>query len=453
MTGPSPTLPLPPVPGPLPAATPLVVGLSGGLDSTVLLHRLAGDAGLRARGLRAIHVDHGLHPDSAAWGRACARDCAALGIALDIVAVDARDAAGLGPEGAARRARHAAFERLLGDDEVLVLAHHLDDQAETFLLRALRASGPDGLAAMRPWRRFGRAWLWRPLLGLPRDALRAYAQAHGLAWIEDPGNDDDRFDRNFLRAQVLPLLRGRWPHASAALARSAALGADAAELLHAGDARALARVATADPRCLSVAALSALPRARRQRVLRHWIVGLGLPPLPAQGVSRIEHDLLGARPDADAAFAWHGARVRCWRGLLHADVERVPLPQDWSVAWDGRAPLPLPTGGTLALEGADALPGTCRVHARRGGERIHRAGRAHSQALKQVLQALEVPPWVRAGLPLVSDDTGTVLAAGDLVHAARLDAWLREHDARLRWTDPADASPPARVDACDPHCD
>ncbi|GAB3344835.1 tRNA lysidine(34) synthetase TilS [Marilutibacter aestuarii] len=453
MTGPSPTLPLPPVPGPLPATTPLVVALSGGLDSSVLLHRLAGDRVLRARGLRAIHVDHGLHPDSVAWGRACARACAALGIALEVVTVDARDTRGLGPEGAARKARHAAFERLLRDDEVLVLAHHLDDQAETFLLRALRASGPDGLAAMRPWRRFGRAWLWRPLLGLPRDALRAYAHAHDLAWVEDPGNEDDRFDRNFLRARVLPLLRERWPHASAALARSSELGADAADLLRAGDSRALARVATADPRCLSVAALSALPRARRQRVLRLWMDRLGLPPLPAQGVSRIEHDLIGARPDAGAAFAWHGVRVRRWRDLLHADHERAPLPVDWSVAWDGREPLSLPTGGALELVGAEALPGPCRVHARRGGERIQRAGRGHSHALKQVLQALEVPPWVRTRLPLLSDAAGTLLAAGDLVLAARLDAWLREHDARVLWTDPADAPPPALADAREPRCD
>ncbi len=450
-----PTLPLPPLPDALPVAAPLLVALSGGLDSTVLLHRLAAEPELRERGLRAIHVEHGLHPAAADWGPACEALCAGLAIPLARVAVRVEAHAGRGTEAAARESRHAAFASALQAGEVLALAHHRDDQAETFLLRALRASGPDGLAAMRAWRRFGDGWLWRPFLALPRDALLAYARHHGLDWVEDPSNTDEAFDRNFIRHRVLPVLRERWPHAAASLARSAALNAGAVDLLADGDAEALAQAGTVDPRILSASALASLPVVRRQRVLRRWIAGLGLPPLPAQGIAHVECDLLVARNDADARFAWHGARILRWGDLLHADLQRPALPRDWQAAWDGRAPLELPGGGMLALEGASALPCPCRVHARHGGERIQLAGRTHQHALKHVLQSLQVPPWVRAHLPLLSGHDGTLLAAGDLVHAAGFDAWLRGNGARLRWCEPSPPVPappqvPGGATAIDP---
>src|SRR5690606_24536585 len=136
-------------------------------------------------------------------------------------------------------ARHAAFADALADGGIIGLAHHQDDQAETFLLRALRGSGPEGLAAMRPWRRCGAGWMWRPLLDQPRARLEAWARARGLAWIEDPANADPAHDRTFLRATLMPLFRQRWPAAGSAFARSASLSADAADLLAAGDAAAL----------------------------------------------------------------------------------------------------------------------------------------------------------------------------------------------------------------------
>ncbi|MCD9031488.1 tRNA lysidine(34) synthetase TilS [Luteimonas sp. Y-2-2-4F] len=429
----APDLPLipPQAPGPVLAAC------SGGLDSSVLLHRLAADPALRAHGLRAVHVHHGLQPGADAWAAHCEDACAALGVPLEVRRVRVEDPRGLGPEAAAREARHAAFRALLRPGELLALAHHRDDQAETFLLRALRASGVDGLAAMAPWRACGPGWLWRPLLDTPRDALRAWALARGLRWIEDPSNAGSDPDRNFLRHQVLPGLHARWPHAGASLARSAALAAQARTLLDDGDAMALAAALAADPAVLRVDALRALPPARRARMLRRWIAACALPPLPAAGVDWIEAGLPAASHDTAARFEWAGARVRRWRGLLHAGPARPPLPPAFSADWDGARPLRLPTGDLLALEGDEASPAfdaPLRVHARRGGERLRLPGRAHRHALKGVLQSLGVPPWERERLPLLSDAAGDLLAAGDLVYAAGFDAWLRARRARLRWT-------------------
>ncbi len=410
----------------------VLVGVSGGLDSTALLHALAVAFNADRARLRAIHVHHGLHAHADGWAAHCQQACDEMGITLAIAHVDVACDAGNGLEAAARKARHAAFEAELDDDEVLVLAHHRDDQAETFLLRALRASGPDGLGAMRRWRRFGRGWLWRPLLDLPRSALLAYAQQHGLQWIEDPSNTDTTLDRNFLRHRVLPLLRERWPHVESSFARSAALSAEASELLDEEDAQALLSVRNPDPRTIDVERLRGLPVARRARVLRRWIDELKLPPLPSRGVAQIEATLLDAATDARAEFAWSDAIVRRWRDVLHADIQLSPLPNDWQVHWDGHQPLALPGGGALQLLGTDGFDAPLRVHARQGGERIRLPGRSHSHSLKHVLQDKDVPPWQRERLPLLSAPDGELFAAGDLVYSLTFEAWLHAHGARLR---------------------
>lgn len=433
------------------------MAFSGGLDSTVLLHALASATPARVRGLRAWHVHHGLHDQADEWAAHCRAICATLAVPVTVSRASVARDGGCGREAAARDARRAVFADGLDDGEALALAHHRDDQAETFLLRALRASGPDGLGAMESCRRFGRGWLWRPLLEVPRAALEAYAARHGLHWIEDSSNSDQSLDRNFLRHGVLPLLRERWPHAAAALARSAELCGEAGQLLDEQDDRALTDAAGPEPMSLSRASLLQLSAPRRARVLRRWIDVLGLPSLPAEGVAQVESVLLPARADASATFQWHGAAIRAWRDRLHADWLRPPLPDGWHMAWNGIARLRLPGGGVLSLlaaapEGdraqdaagehagiAGGFGRTLVVHARAGGERITLPGRDHGHSLKQVLQDAGVPPWQRATMPLLSTGEGELLAAGDRIAAARFEQWLRKHDARLVWT--ADARP------------
>ncbi|KTF33750.1 tRNA lysidine(34) synthetase TilS [Xanthomonas vesicatoria] len=423
------------IPLQLPATPPgaVLIAYSGGMDSGVLLHALAALPAYRDRGLRALHVHHGLHADADAWAAHCQRTCAGLQVPLQIVRVQVARDRGLGLEAAARQARHTAFAEILAPAEWLALAHHRDDQAETFLLRALRASGPDGLAAMRIQRPFAQGILWRPLLAHARADLQAYARLHALHWIDDPSNTDARYDRNFLRTQVLPLLQQRWPQAAAALARSAQLSADASDLLQHDDLAVLPDLLTENG-ALDLHLLRAQPAARRPRLLRAWAAAAGAPPLPAQGVAALEREIATHAPDRQACFAWQQIQVRRWRHCLYLLGPTPPWPAQWSAHWDGAQPLSLPDGAQLHLHGPAGLrfAQPLLVRGRHGGERIVLPQRTHSHQLKHVLQTADLPPWQRERLPILwADDQ--VLAAGDRIVSAALTHWLQANGARLQW--------------------
>ncbi len=420
----------------LDAATdhPVMVGFSGGLDSTVLLHLLAHAPTRAAGSVRAVHVHHGLQAQADDWAAHCRRVCSAWGIDLQVIHARVSHDQGDGLEAAARRARHAAFQNQLQANEWLALAHHLDDQAETFLLRALRGSGVDGLAAMRPLRAFGHGQLWRPLLEVPRTALQAYARQHQLQWIEDPSNQQADFDRNFLRLQVMPLLRERWPHAAAAMTRSAGLCAEASALLAVEDQAALQRC-TDTAGALRISALAVLSDGQQARLLRAWVQQQGLPPLPANGVASIQRQLLCSDHDRLAEFRWQHACITRWRDGLHLVPSLPAWPTAWQRSWDGRQPARLPDGGVLSLHGAPALERPLLLRQRQGGERIQLPRRTHRHTLKHCLQQSDVPPWLRSHLPLLCDGD-EVLAVADRIISASLQQWLHERGAHLHWQVP-----------------
>ena len=263
-----------------------VVAFSGGLDSTVLLHALAADPGNREIPIVAVHVDHGLHEDSSDWSAHCGAVAVSLGVKFISKRVLVDDESGHGPEAAARDARYRVLESLLGHDDWLLSAHHQDDQAETLLLNLVRGSGPAGLAGIAEIRSFAAGWLVRPLLPFAQNDLRNYAALHELSWIDDPSNDDQQFDRNFLRHEIMPRLESRWPEAARRLQRSSRLASDAASLL---DELAAIDAATLGdrPDRLQIDGLSALPVRRQRNVLRYAIRQLGLATPSAAHVQKV----------------------------------------------------------------------------------------------------------------------------------------------------------------------
>lgn len=397
--------------------TGLVVGLSGGLDSRVLLRALARVAPAFALPLRAVHVHHGLSPNADAWAERCAGFCAADGVALEVRRVRVGEGASL--ENAARAARHTAFARLLRPGEALLLAQHRDDQAETVLFRLVRGAGVTGLGAMRASRRLGVAGgdhvpCWRPFLGLPRAALLAYARAQDLEWVEDESNADPGLDRNYLRHEILPRLAARWPAVSRTLADTALRLQEADDLLQALAGELAASCIDADGR-LRVAALAALAPPRQRLLLRHWLQQQCFRLPDAAVIAAILDDAVPARPDAMPRVAWPGGEVRRYRDHLYALPLLSPPPPDWACDWDPASPLLLPDGRRLQIVGSGAPAGPWRVRFRRGGERLRPALGQPSRELRTWLQEQGVPPWVREHLPLV-------FAADELIAVAGL-AW------------------------------
>ena len=425
----------------------IVIAFSGGLDSTVLAHRLV-KARRRLAHLRLIHVDHGLQAASAEWAKACAVQARRWRVPLIVLRAAISRRKGDSPEAAARDARSALLERALEPGEVLVTAQHQDDQAETLLLQLFRGAGVAGLAAMPPIAPFGRGRLARPLLGESRAELARYATRHALTWIDDPTNLETRFSRNYLRHDVLPVIRKRWPGIDAALGRTARHMADAQSQLDTTARADLAR--TADGDGLNVAALRALPAARRRNALRAFVVAMGVEAPSAAQLKEITGPLLAVRADAQPDVRWPGARLRRRAGRLELEVlsqlradSRVEnVSKSWR--WETERELIFNAGDRLALIDddrgpidLDRLPPALELRARAGGETLRPGPRARTQSLKKLLQTARLPIEDRAALPLLfgAGPKGSLLIAGDRWVDASIAANVKSRRrARLRWS-------------------
>jgi tRNA(Ile)-lysidine synthase len=432
-------------------ARELCVAFSGGADSTALLAALA-QLKSRLRALRAVHVDHGLHPDSGSWGLRAAGVARTLSVPCEVLEAKVTRARGESPEARARAARYRLLAGTLKPGEVLVTAHHEDDQLETLLLMLLRGAGVAGLASMPELTPFARGLLARPLLTRSRAELEAFVRTAGLPYLEDPSNLEEGPDRNFLRLRALPVLRERWPGVAATVGRSARHAAEAQQLL---EGLAQADLGTArHGQSLEASALRALPPERRRNALRFWIAARGFTVPPTARLNEIAGPLLAARADAQPAVEWPGVRLERQAGLLtlrpagragaRVGEGGTAAPREIPWAWRRQPVCPLPDGlGQIELR-ADAhgpvnpgaLPGRLTIRWRRGGERLAIAPGAPRRALKSLLRESQLPPAERARLPLIYGGT-RLLAVADLWLDESVQAGPRaRRRARLVWTPP-----------------
>jgi tRNA(Ile)-lysidine synthase len=424
---------------PEPAVAPrFTVAFSGGLDSTVLLAALC-RLGLAAR-LRAAHVDHGLHPHSPLWVEHCAAAAAALGVEFAVTRVTVEQGSAQGLEAAARDVRYRALGALLRPGEVLLTAHHGDDQLETLLLRMLRGSGVRGLRGIIAFGPFAGGFLGRPLLGFTRAELHAEALASGLKWLEDPSNRESRHDRNFLRLHVLPPLLQRWPAAVQNAGRLAEQMAEAEDILTsvaAQDAQGMEESGRV-PQALLVA----LDPARQRNLLRYSLrrVGLGMPS--AVKIDELRRALLEARADARPLVRWPGGEGRVYRQHLYLSAPLVPASAHDHCAvlglhdrWSGpEGEIAFEPAGSAAGLPESWLEGGLTLRFRAGGEQFQPLDRRHRQPLKRWFQEGGVVPWMRSRIPLLYRG-GQLVAVGDLWLAEEVrSAAANEPRWRVRWT-------------------
>ena len=391
----------------VPSGSSILLALSGGVDSIVLLHVLSQVAPRYFWRLNALHVHHGISPHADSWAAFCIDLCARYAIPLQVEQVDITPLRELGIEAAARKLRHAALDRQHVD--FIALAHHQDDQAETLLLQLLRGAGLRGASAMPMIRqRTGNPTQLRPLLNVSRSELVAYAQHHALQWVEDESNLDEDYPRNFMRHRVLPLLEQRFPAYRATLSRSAQHFAEGSELLD-----QLAQIdaqGALHGKTLDVERLQALTIPRAKNLLRYFLHSLGAPMPQAVQLDGMLQQLCDARQSATIKITFGHWQLGRFKGNVYI-FPALPEPDEkFFVEWQGEASIDLPElGGTLYFEpvigqglSLKKLQGErVTVRLRRGAERIRIDAKRPTRSLKNLLQEQELPPWQRERLPLL----------------------------------------------------
>ncbi len=366
---------------------------------------------LRPQNIRAIYVDHQLQPESAAWGKFVAAACEALHVPCIVQAVQVQ-AGNL--ENQARAARYQAYQQHLLSNEILVLAHHQQDQAETLMLRLLSGAGIQGLAAMRQVDQRGQLTVWRPMLNLPREQICQWAAELNVQNIQDPSNSNIHYDRAWCREALWPLLQSRFPKMQQALSRSSHLMQDAEQILAEVLAQDMAACGTMHALRLNL--LLALPLPRQRQLLSAWMRGQGQYRPPFEMVQRLMHEVIHSKADAQAALHWNGFYYARFAQQLH----RLPKAEYLAAAYE-QAPaqciqlrqnqpmqalagqfLIQPMQG-LGLSSA-LLERKLTLTQRQGGEKIHLHGRAGAWPLKKAIQQAQIFPWLRHRIQILSID-------------------------------------------------
>lgn len=372
-----------------------VVALSGGLDSSLLLSLLPRLS--LPQPVVALHIDHQLQVDSARWAEHCRLQCERLSIPFNCTRVIPESAS----EASARSARYRAFESFLQPGDCLLLAQHADDQAETLLLRLLRGAGVAGLAAMPASRSLGQGRLLRPLLRLPRVQLEQGVRELQLEPVEDPSNASSRYDRNFLRLNVLPALKRRWPSLVSRWGETAELMSEASELLVERAREDMALCGRQGGICL--ARLQTLSRARQRNLLHAWVSEGSGHRMSRARLLQLEQDLMQARPDAQPVFGFPDYQMRRHQNVLYLLPDPLPTPSESVRELVVGESIQLPLGRLHWIPATQGLPAglTLALGFRQGGERLRPVGRGGSVSLKQLLQEAGQPPWLRACQPLL----------------------------------------------------
>jgi len=385
----------------------ILIAYSGGLDSHALLHLASQASQANNFQVRAIHIHHGLQEVANEWIPHCQHVCDELNIPLIIQYLNLTLKKGKSLEEIARNARYAAFVESLEKDEILLTAHHQNDQAETLLLQLFRGAGVQGLAAMPSIVDFGLGQHIRPLLDFSRKSLETYAKENKLDFIEDPSNQDTVFDRNFLRNKILPELRKRWPSIDKTISRSASIQAETKQLLDEYAEQDLLSIQSdsSSSKKLNISKLQIFSMARQKLVVRYWILSNGFKPPSEKKLKHIFTDVIDAGEDTQPLVEWRGVEVRRYKDELYIMKPLQDHNNNQVIEWgDPQSSLNIksldyPLPALSASQYDKNIPVTVRF--RQGGEKFYHPKRGIKLSLKNYLNESNVPPWLRSRIPLV----------------------------------------------------
>ena len=424
----------------------IVIAYSGGLDSTVLLHKLNSIAKYK-KDIIALHINHGVSPNSNIWLNHCKEFCSLLEI--DFVALEISiDKEKKISENSLREKRYKSFSSFLKIGDVLCTAHHLDDHIETIFFRIMRGTGIKGLSGIEQFSNFGDIDLIRPLLSYSKEDLLDYAKKHNIEWIEDESNEDLSYSRNFIRKKIIPNLRNKnWPSYLLSLSYLSDRAKEANEVLE--------EIADIDfENCLIEASILSIPKlkelskGRAKNVLFRWLKSKSEVSIPYKLINEIYKNIIFARKSSKPSLSFRKKRNNgtftikrfndCLYYIPSAETECLSSSESWD--WDLKYPLVLPTGvlytKEISSEGMslELVKNRIYIKGRNGGERCKPLGRSKSQKLKKLFQEHNVPPWIRDRIPLIY--VGNEIAAvSDLWVCEAFKAKKGEKGIVLKWED------------------
>lgn len=382
-----------------------LIALSGGLDSHVLLHlayQLRKDFPVN---IRAVHINHHLSVHADVWAAHCEKMAADYGIHCEVHHLSITQDAGISLEEEARNKRYHLFAQCLHSGEILLTAHHQDDQAETVLLQLLRGAGPKGLAAMPAIKPFASGMHMRPLLNFPKASIEQYAKTHALKWMNDESNSSTKYTRNFLRHDILPRLKARWPTVTATIARSAKHCAEVQLFADKTLKEKLEWAKGVAPHTLSIKKLQSLNTQEQRLFIRAWIEASGATLPSTAKLESIARTMLTAKEDRFPCVTWGKIILRRYRDMLYLLPLNPPFRMDDAILWDLSVSMTLPGVGVLdssLLPGEGLHPSFQRVQVRfrQGGEWMVVPNRGR-RYLKNLFQEWSIVPWLRNRIPLI----------------------------------------------------
>jgi len=426
------------------SAPQVLVGFSGGLDSSVLLDMLSQT--IPSDRITAIHINHGLSSKASQWQAHAELFCQVRGITCHSENVNVKHD-GSGPEAAARQVRYDVFEKLLHQQGILLLGHHQDDQIETLLYRLMRSSGPLGLSGIPVTRSIGAGTLYRPLLTWSKEELKTYALAKSIEWVEDKSNSCNDYDRNFLRNRLIPILSERWPDYRKRLSGVSAISRDSTELcrdLASQDIMSLQSRPERGGVSLLIDSFNKLSGVRQKNVLRHWAETQNRHTPSRRIIDEIINSVIESRIDASPKVICGDSEYRRYDGRLYMldsiklVSEPVESPVDLSL--HHRHAINLSGGMQLVAEPARGeglrIPENrvFRIANRQGGEHCHPVGRSRSNSLKKCLQEFGLEPWWRDRVPLILLDQ-QIVAVADLWVCEGWQVKPEEIGIKFQWHD------------------
>jgi tRNA(Ile)-lysidine synthase len=395
------------------------VACSGGLDSCVLLHLFYSFKNNIKQTIEVVYVNHGLQEESEKWGQFCKELCQQYELVFTEIVINEKCPKGKSIEEWAREKRYSLIVNMMKKNDVLFTAHHQDDQVETFFLQAFRGAGPRGLSSMPSIKSHDHIFLCRPLLDFTRAEIEGYAKENNLTWQVDSSNSDIRYDRNFLRQKVLPVIEERWPSYRKTINRLILNQQEFRSLIDDVACGDMKLVSHKDTMCLNVKALKQLSIERQKNLICFWLSEQGFSLPGSKNVIQILSDIVDSREDKSPCVDWKSVEIRRYKNLLYALEKIEGKKLNVELEWSPEDTLSI-LNETLIAKSQDGK-GISKsktkdarfiIRYRQGGEKINPDKHGHTKTVKQLFQENAVLPWLRDQIPLIYIDEKLAVIPG-----------------------------------------